>query len=216
MLRSAACPVSDRARVRMGLDEMNDAELVSYVQNHIELMRDNPHFPQMKPAAADFQESFMAYQEAVQTTIRLRVLKVQAVARQAALRRLMCQMMVRRGAYVQAASNGNRQVILSSGLEVRRQAVCPTSLAAPMNLRVTLNGEAGVMNLQWDAVRHARIYLLEYRRADSQDSWQKLACTGKTRQTKTLPIGVTYVFRVAAQGSPGQSHWSAEVVRGAA
>ena len=38
----------------------------------------------------------------------------------------------------------------------------------------------------------------------------------KVRVTKTLPVGVTYVFRVAAQGTPGQSNWSAEVIRGAA
>lgn len=85
-----------------------------------------------------------------------------------------------------------------------------------MNLSVTLNAEAGLVKLQWAAVRHALTYVLEYRRAEEQSGWQTLANTTKVRVTKTLPVGVTYVFRVAAQGSPGQSNWSAEVIRGAA
>ena len=55
--------------------------------------------------------------------------------------------------------------------------------------------------------------------SDRQDAKRGNAAresTTKTAVTKTLEVGVTYAFRVAASGTPGQSNWSAETIRGAA
>ncbi len=215
-LRSGTGPVNEGAKVVMGLDEKNHAELVAYIQNHLALVQRNPLFATVHPPESVFHEMFTAYQKAVLAAMTAETVKRQAVARQAQMRREMNVMLRRRAAYIQGTSNGNRQAILSSGLQVRNQATPVTELAAPMNLSVTLNGEAGVVKLQWAAVRHALTYRLEYRRADEPVAWQALSITTKVRVTKTLPVGVTYVFRVAAQGTPGQSNWSAEVIRGAA
>jgi hypothetical protein len=99
---------------------------------------------------------------------------------------------------------------------VRNPPTPVTSLAAPTNLRVELNGEAGMMKFRWDGSENARVYLLQCSRNVMPRVWEPLASTTKTGVTKTLEVGATYAFRVAAMGTPGQSNWSAETIRGAA
>jgi hypothetical protein len=90
------------------------------------------------------------------------------------------------------------QVILSSGLGVKNPPTPVTSLAAPTNLRVDLNGEAGMMKIRWDVVPNAKSYLLQCSRDVTPRVWEPLDSGTKTTVTKTLEVGVTYAFRAAA------------------
>jgi hypothetical protein len=208
--------VSDGAKVKMGLFYMKIRELIPYLQNHIQMMTDNPSFLTPQPPAEDFLAQFEAFQDDALAVLHAETVLRDAVARRDQRRAAITAMMNVRAAYVQEASNGNRQVILSSGLGVKNPATPVTTLAAPTNLRAELNGEAGVMKLRWEAVDHARIYPLQCSPDVQPRQWVQLENTTKTQVTKKLEVGMTYVFRVAAAGTPGQSNWSAEVIRGAA
>ena len=215
-LADPAVPVSDGAKVKMGLFDKKIRELIPYLQNHIEMMTDNPNFLTPQPPAEDFLAQFEAFQDDALAVLHAETVLRDAVARRDQRRAAMTAMMNVRAAYVQEASNGNRQVILSSGLDVKNPATRVTTLAAPTNLRAELNGEAGVMKLRWEAVDHARTYPLQYSPDVQPRQWVQLENTTKTQVTKKLEVGMTYVFRVAAAGTPGQSNWSAECIRGAA
>ena len=209
-------PLNEGAKVKMGLSEKNTNQLIPYIQNHIEMMTGNLYFVTPQPPAADLLALFNTYQEAALNTINLEALLRDAKALQEQLRTDITAMLNVRGAYVQEASNGNRQVILSSGLGVKNAPTPVTSIAAPTNLRVDLNGEAGMMKIRWDTVTGAKAYTLQRSLDVMPRVWEPLESTTKTLVTKTLEVGVTYAFRVAATGSPGQSNWSPEVIRGAA
>ena len=209
-------PVNDGAKVKMGLSQKSTNQLIPYIQNHIEMMTGNTNFVTPQPPAADLLALFNSYQEAALNTINLEAQLRDAKAAQEQLRADITGTMNVRAAYVQEASNGNRQVILSSGLGVRNPPTPVTSLAAPTNLRVDLNGEAGMMKIRWDGVTAAKTYTLQCSRDVTPRVWEPLASTTKTLVTKTLEVGETYAFRVAAIGTPGQSNWSPEVIRGAA
>ncbi len=209
-------PVNEKAKVKMGLSTKTTNELIPYIQNHIEMMTGNPNFVTPQPPAADLLALFNTYQEAALNTINLEALLRDAKAAQEQLRTDITAMMNVRGAYVQEASNGNRQVILSSGLGVKNPPTPVTSLAAPTNLRVDLNGEPGMMKFRWDGVAAAKTYVLQCSPDVMPRVWEQIESTTKTGVTKTLEVGVTYAFRVAANGTPGQSNWSAETIRGAA
>lgn len=211
-----AVPINEGAKVKMELSSKNNNQLIPYIQNHIEMMTGNALYPTPSPLPADFLAQFNAYQSAALAAINAEALWRDAIALRDQMRFDMTAMMNKRGAYIQDASNGNRQAILSSGLGVKNLPSYVTALSAPTNLRVDLNGEAGMMKIRWDVVPNAKTYNVECSRDVTPRIWEPLASTTKTQVTKTLEVGVTYVFRAAANGVPGQSNWSPEVVRGAA
>ena len=124
-----------------------------------------------------------------------------------------------RAPYVQTASNGNTDVILSSGLPVRNSRTPTGDLPPPTGLLVVLNGTPGVMLMSWNAVAKARGYNIQYSPADTMErEWLPFATVNKSKYTASgLTIGKSYAFRVAANGgASAQSFWSVEVVRAAA
>jgi len=209
-------PLAEGAKVKMGLSHMNNAMMVPYIQNHIEMMTGNALYATPLPPAVDFLAQFTAYHNAVQAADAAETIYRNAVAIRDAERLAMVNMMNQRGGYVQTASNGNRQAIVSSGLGVKNPPTPVTFLAAPWNLRVDLNGEAGMVKIRWNAVYEAKNYVLQCSPDVTPRVWTQIASTGKCLVTMNLEIGQTYVFRVAAQGKPGQSNWSAEYIRGVA
>jgi len=213
---SVAAPVNEGAKVKMELSTKNNNQLIPYIQNHIEMMTGNAIFPTPSPLPVDFQEQFNQYESAALAAINAEATWRDAIALRDQMRYDMVAMMNVRGAYVQVASNGNRQAITSSGLGVRNPPTYVTALAAPTNLRVDLNGEAGMMKVRWDAAPNAMTYMVQCSPDVSPRVWETLSSTTKTQVTKTLEVGVSYVFRAAANGVPGISNWSPEVIRGAA
>ncbi|MBE2283413.1 MAG: hypothetical protein IAE77_08120 [Prosthecobacter sp.] len=95
------------------------------------------------PQPEDFLADFNAYQNAAMAVLNLEAMLRDAIALREQQRGAIVGTMNVRAADVQQASNGNRKVILSSGLGVKSAPTYVTSLAAPTNLRVELNGEAG-------------------------------------------------------------------------
>lgn len=209
-------PENEGARVKLGLKSKNDVEMVGYVQNHIDKITPLPLYADVRPLPADFLAVFTAYQSAQQAVLAAETTLRDAYADRDQKRAQMNATMVARAASVQEISNGNRQAILSTGLLVRNGPTWVQSIAAPGNLRVDLNGEAGVMKIRWDVVPHALNYVLQCSPNTTPRVWVQLASTTKTQATKTLQVGEVYVFRVAAMGTPGQSNWSPEEIRGAA
>ena len=209
-------PVNDGAKVKMELATKNNNQLIPFIQNHIEMTTGNPLFVTVQPPAADFLAQFNLYQNAALAAIHAEAAWKDSIALRDQMRADMTAMMNVRAAYIQEASNGNKQAILSSGLGVKNPPTPISAIAAPTNLRVDLNGEAGMMKIRWDTVTGAKTYVLQCSPDVTPRVWEQLSSTTKTLVTKTLEVGQTYVFRVAAQGTPGQSNWSPEVIRGAA
>lgn len=209
-------PSAEKAKVKMGLSKMKDSDMVTYIENHIEAMTGNTLYPTPSPAAPDLLLQFTTFRNALLAMEAARTTYENANAILAAQRTQMIDMMNRRAGYVQDASNGNKQAIVSSGLGVKAPPTPTTFLSAPLNLRIDLNGEAGLVKARWDAVTEARMYVLQCREDTETGDWQQIASTTRTTFTTNLDVGKTYRFRVAACGVPGQSNWSPPVTRGVA
>jgi hypothetical protein len=210
-------PLPDGGRVKMMLARRNDEGLKTFVANHITSMTDNPNFTTPVPSAVDLLDTYTSFETAFANWVQMRSACDDAALTLEATRADLVDAMNVRGAYVQTESNGNRQVIVSSGLEVRNTPTPVGQLSSPLNLRADLNGDAGVVRLKWRPTFGARGYLVECSPDVQPRAFSTLANTTKARAEKTLVPGETYVFRVAAfGGSTGQSNWSPEVIRGAA
>jgi hypothetical protein len=210
-------PVSDGARVRMELAARLNDNLLAYVGNHITQMTGNANFPAPQPPAPAFLTLYETFQTALANAMSAKTAYDDALTARDAARAALVEGMNTRGAYVQTASNGNTNVIVSSGLNVRNAPTPVGQLSPPTDLKAELNGTAGVVKLTWKAVNRARGYIVECSPDVQPRVFTQLTNTTKPRAQKELVVGETYVFRVAASGgSTGQSYYSPEVIRGAA
>ena len=120
-------------------------------------------------------------------------------------------MNTQRGSYVDLVANGDPNVILSYGFQVRANPTPVGDLAAPANLSVELNGTPGLMLLTWEGVEKARAYNLQISPASTPArTWAPLLTSSTTKtRLDDLKLGQLYAFRVAAVGgATGQSPWS--------
>lgn len=212
-------PVDDGAKVKMGLGQLSNAQLVPYIQNHITLMTGNAYYPLPAPPAVSFLALFTAYETSVAAATAAESARRDAVATRDQNYAAMISAMNTRGSYVQSTSNGNRQAILSSGLGVQNSRTPVGVLPAPLALRVDLNGTVGKMILNWAAVPRARSYLMECAIASQSPlNWNLMEVGPKPTLTLNgMIVGTEYVFRIAAVGgSSGRSDWSTPVTRTAA
>lgn len=210
-------PVNEGAKVKMELSSRSNENLQGYVGNHITQMTGNPNFTTPAPTAPVFLELFETFQTALAAALSAKTVYENALITRDSARVALVEAMNVRAAYVQQASNGNAEVIVSSGLNVRNAPTPVGQLAPPSDFRAELNGVAGVVKLQWKASPHARGYLVQCSPDVQPRKFELLANTTKPRAQKELAVGETYVFRVAASGgSTGQSYWSPELIRGAA
>ena len=208
--------VNDGVRVKTGTSKMRNSALVPYLQNHIDMFGAAPIFVIPQPPVVDFLASFTSYKNSVSAVTALESTLKEAIRVRDQQREAMLAQLNIRAAYVQQTSKGDSAVILCSGLGVRNLPIPVNFMPAPTNLRVDLNGEAGMMRIRWDAVPNAYTYELQCSPDVTPRVWSQLASQTKPFLTKTLDVGVTYVFRAAATGTPGISNWSPEVIRGAA
>lgn len=213
-------PTSEGAKVKMDLTSRKTNDRVIYIENHINQMLNNASFPTPLPTAVDFLAKFTAYRNSVLAADAAETVWKDANAQRDEKWAEMLATMNVRGAYVQAASNGNRQVIISSGLGVKNPPTPIGTLHSPLGLRVDLNGTVGKMILNWSAVQGAKGYLLERAIVVNgvQGPWELIEAGGKPTLTLNgMIVGTEYAFHVAAMGGDGgRSDWSATVIRTAA
>jgi len=209
-------PLDDGGVVKLGIANMSHNDLVAFLNNHIACMTGNAFYPTPLPAAADFLAAVTAYTNAVTAAIAAETALRDANTVRNSQQAIIKRMMKGRAGYVQEASNGNRAAIVSSGLGLVSPKTPVTFLPAPWNLRVDLNGEAGLMKIRWNKVTYALTYDLQCSVNTMPRVWETLQSSSQTLALKTMEVGVAYVFRVCAVGSPGRSNWSPEVIRGAA
>jgi hypothetical protein len=211
-----ALPSSDGAKVKMDLTKRPVDGLASFVANHLTMMTDNPAFPMPTPTQPELLDVYTAFKDSAAETEAAYTTYLIALSKRNENRTALETAMRRRGAYVQAASNGNRQAIVSSGLEVGSLPAPVGMLPAPPALKTELSSTAGVIRLTWPRVRKARGYLVQSSPDVTPRQWELEGCPTKPHFEKQFTVGDTLVFRVATQGTQGLSYWSPEVIRGAA
>lgn len=112
--------------------------------------------------------------------------------------------------YVQSASGGNEEKILSAGFEVRREPSPIGIPEAPQFRFARIGKHEGEIDLRWHRSNGARTYNVQRSTVpNNAESWTTIALITKSTYTDTgLNSGSKYWYRVAAIGAAGQSSWS--------
>ncbi len=122
------------------------------------------------------------------------------------------------GHYVEDVANNNpataESVVLSAGMDVKKEAAPVGDLPAPQNLRADFGDEEGEIELDSDTVKGAGAYVWNVS-ADpiGPDTWEMMGdfesvSTASKFTWEDLTPGDKYHFRGAAVGAAGRGAWS--------
>lgn len=112
------------------------------------------------------------------------------------------------GGYVQLASKGEKDLILSAGFDTVKSPTPPVIPAVPGNVRAEATKVQGQIEVRWGASKGHRLYKLFMTKGDPtlETGWELLTETGKVRfVVDKLERFTTYSFRVVAVGAAGMS-----------
>ncbi|MEO8066968.1 MAG: fibronectin type III domain-containing protein [Flavobacteriales bacterium] len=192
--------------VRLGTTGITPTALVEKGRNNVTMLTGNAAFPTPTPTLAAITAAYDALDTANQAYDFNRG-KAEKEARDAAFATAMEQMRELAG-YVQAHCNNDKELIISSGFDVRRLSQPIGPLPAPANVRALVTSYPGRLELRWNGVRGRIIYGAEITDTDPLNAggWAPLAQTSKNRYTvEGLKSNTVYSFRITTIGSDGAS-----------
>ncbi len=199
--------ITKRAKVALKLSKLSIEQKVALSRSIVERMTGNPGFTDPNPSLASvaaatdaLEAAYIAAADGSKSKIAVR--NEQEKAFNALLTRL--------AAYVDNVSDGQESVILSSGIDVRKQPAPLGLLPVPTGIYTRYNGKSGVVELKWNRVYGAASYRLEIKSGGFDASvWAPHAVGTRTMFSfEGLTSGMQYWFRVCAVGAAGESGFS--------
>lgn len=195
--------------LKLGLDRITPSTLLVKVRNMVNKLTGNAAFPTPTPpladvtAAADELEAAIIAHEANPGP-------GEVLERSIAYQK-MKGLYTDLGGYVQAASNGDIDLIKSAGCVVRRSASPIGELPAPKKVTAVTTPFPGRIDISWGSVHGRAMYEPEICEGDPkvESNWRVLFLTTKNRHSITgLKSDTVYYFRVKAMGTAGASPMS--------
>lgn len=197
--------------VRLGITRVTATALVEKGRNMVTMMTANPAFmapnPLPDPTLAEFTAALDKLDKAAQVYAFNRG-KVEKEARDVAYAE-MKNLFHYMGGYVQMASQGVKDVIISAGLDVTASPSAPALPTVPGDVRAEATKARKQILVRWNASKGHRLYRVFQTEGDpSKDDtvWEVIAETGKNRLlVDALESFKTYSYRIVAVGSLGNS-----------
>lgn len=204
------------AKVKLIFGKLPLTEKFARARMIVEKMTANAaNFPNPMPALADVSAAISAAEKAYNGALEARALSKQRTAELSTLEDVMDEMVSRLGSFVDTASAGKEEIILSAGMDVRAPSIASNTPPGVPSLGVTSGDHEGEVDTSWNSDPLAQSYILQISPNPPTDaSWTQVAViTTSSYTVKGLTSGVKYWFRVAAVGAGGQSGWSDPAVR---
>jgi len=205
------------AEVDLHLENLTIPELIAAGARVADGLANNAHFPDPKPSAAELEQ---LVQKLTATHEEHRAHQTSLIDPNAARDALVHELkaaLTQIAAYVQEASGGDVQKILSANLHFEHgRSFWPFgSLEQVRDVAARTGDEPGVINLFWDPVHRAAGYEVEISRdAGPYGPWEPVAAT---RQAKTTLEQLThkqrYWIRVRAVTEDKTGEWSDPVAK---
>ncbi len=195
--------------VRLGMSGITPTALVEKGRNHVTMLTGNAAFGTPTPTLLVLTAACDALDVANQAYDFNRG-KTEKEARDKAFAELK-DLVRELAGYVQANCNNEKDLILSTGFDVRR---LPTPLGvrpAPGDVRALVTPFPGQLEVRWNGVRGRLLYALYMTDIDPLDpaGWKLLMQTSKNRHTVTgLTSNTVYTFRLQTIASAGVSPMS--------
>jgi hypothetical protein len=192
------------ATVKMGVGRLSGTELVPKAQAIHDGMDANVLFPVPVPTTAEFQLQIKAL-AAANALVDAERSKSAYSARNAAEKLVRATLKSWAG-YVQMASGGDADKILTSNFEVSKRGEPIGELNPPSKLSTALTRTSNRVSLNWPREEGADMYHVYICTEQAPEKWELLAATTKSRfNVDNLEAGKFYWFAVSAIGAAGES-----------
>lgn len=192
------------AIVVIGMSGKPDTFRIERSRLVVDMMTGNLSYPTPTPALALVTTATDKYDDAYQDSILGGVTDTAMLK----LRRDDQYVIVKQlAAYVQEASLGDEEIILSSGFGVKRKPGAPQLPDTPHNLRVKTTDNAGEYSLIFKSVKGSKMYRYEHTTTPDQPaSWQVVKEISRSRCILGgFTSGTRNYFRVTAMNAAGES-----------
>lgn len=204
-------------KVKLNFNALSMTEKIARARLIVENMTANAAtFPNPTPNLGDVTAVINAAEQAYHATLQARDLSKQRTAELAKQEDALDAMAARLASFVESASGGKEEIILSAGMDVRASNLSSGQPPSPpSSLNATTGDHEGEIDLTWNAVANARSYIVQSSpNPPTNSSWTQAAIVSISKATVSgLTGGDKYWFRVAAVGSAGNSDWSDPAVR---
>lgn len=205
------------ADVDLKLDDLTVPELISAGARLADGLTGNQHFPNPAPAPADI-EALVQKLSAAQDEYRVHRNRLAELnAARDAIADDLKTLLARGATYVQNASDGDAEKILSANLHVEHGfSMWPFgSLDQVDELSASVGDQPGEIDLAWDPVPGAAGYEVEISRdVAPYGPWEPAAATGQSKTTlEQLTRKQRYWIRVRAVTEDKTGDWSDPVMK---
>jgi hypothetical protein len=193
------------AQVKLGFRQMTVPEKIQVSKSVITLMTGNLSYPTPNPTLAAVTTAITNLEKAYEAAHDGGKSKTAFMRTQ---EKALIGLIVQLTAYIQVASGGDSNIILSSGMQVRSTATPPQPLPQPEAVKVMTSSNEGEVNLKWQPIYTAVAYVIQ-QSLDGNTNWTESGNSTKSNiAIGGLVSGSRAFFRVAAIGPKGQSPWS--------
>jgi hypothetical protein len=168
-------------------------------------MTDNPDFPNPTPSIADYSAAVAEFMDLLG---KAGSRDTNAIIAKNMSRDALIDLSITLGSYAELASNGVREVLLSTNLPIRKLSQ-PIVLGKPSNFRCTNGINPGELQLKIDTMDGVVSFNFMYTKYPIAEgaAWETVSSSKSTCLITNLEAGTRYAFRVAAIGTNEQRVW---------
>lgn len=193
----------------LSLRGKKDAELHSYARSVIQAMRQSPHFSGHEEELDEAEAEVQAFAESINHHAILKGQLRGATMKKRQQRKSTESTLTSLAVLVTRVAKGRQEVMRAAHMRPRRPRTPVGMPPAPGDLRARPGNFEGTCLLDWDSVKGAGAYEIEYAlRADTQHWTRHGASLASKATVDGLTPGTAYAFRVRALGAAGPSPWS--------
>jgi hypothetical protein len=189
------------AKLKLGIAKLNVADLILSCSSIESLMAGNAHFPNPTPALA--QISTKRTEVETWTSISSGGGKAAITRRNTAADELK-NMLRKLSLYVSLPADGDENIILSSGFDIRKKPSPIATILRPAAVNAQRSDHEGKVKITWSPVKNAVNCQVEMATTDPNDEQTRWTTAGVTSKSKILVSdlkpGTYYWFRVKAFG----------------
>lgn len=197
------------AKLKLGIAKLNATDLNFYCLSVESAMNGNAHFPDPSPTLAEIaskREELVMLESKSSDGDRI------AIANRNTVTDELKNMLRKLSLYVSFVADGDGDVILSAGFELRKVANPTAPLQRPSSLQAKRTNHQGMVKLKWKPVVNSMSNHVEMTTSDPKEENSEWETVGITSQSKitigTLIPGTYYWFRVKAYGRRDESGYS--------
>lgn len=189
-------------KLSLNIRKHKDGELYNYAMCIVHKLTDNEYYPDVETLLTPIRKTGKEYQEAMYAALHGDIIQISI---KNDLREKLILLLRELGEWIQKKSNGDETHLLSTGFSIAKPKE-EIELAEPTEFCLLPGKNNGEIIMRVKRVVGAKAYLFQYTPAPltPESKWEVVYSTTCKKTITNLPLGVKYLFRIAAIGPRDQ------------